>query len=68
MYDAVNDPDKPLADEVEKDLDPDKTFVEFSTSALAVMEDVGKCFSVLKTGFLTVSRSSEYLIKCWSEL
>ena len=44
MYDAVNDPNKPLADEVEKDLDPEKTVVEFSTTALAVMEDVGTCF------------------------
>ena len=41
MYDAVNDPNKPLADEVEKDLELDKTLVEFSTTALAVMEDVG---------------------------
>ena len=48
MYDAVNDPDKPLADEVEKDLDPDKTFVEFSTTALAVMEDVGTCFVTIE--------------------
>ena len=48
MYDAVNDPNKPLADEVEKDLDPDKTVIEFSTTALAVMEDVGTCFVTIE--------------------
>ena len=48
MYDAVNDPNKPLADEVEKDLELDKTLVEFSTTALAVMEDVGTCIVTIE--------------------
>ena len=40
MYEAVNDPTKELLSE-DTLVEPDKSLIEFSTSAVAVMEDVG---------------------------
>ena len=40
MYEAVNDPTKELLAE-DTLVEPDKSLIEFSTSAVAVMEDVG---------------------------
>ena len=40
MYEAVTDPTKELLAE-DTLVEPDKSLVEFSTSAVAVMEDVG---------------------------
>ena len=49
MYDAVKD-NQPLVAE-DRNIEPDTSLIEFSTSAVAVMEDVGTLqVSVLRLG------------------
>ena len=66
MYEAVTDPTKELLAE-DTQVEADKSLVEFSTSAVAVMEDVGTVTVMIeRSGLVHTEATIKVLIQCFN--